>query len=428
MSDGRLQRVRAVELASPELSDALTGLSRQDTVYRRTVDVCDELADAVLAGADPAELTRVLATHVGKHTVLLDPGFVLRAESGGNDSVVRWDRSDVSIDRLLRALAVKRRPLRVPSVPGSRLDRGLLVTPIVVGDEVLGYLLVVDRPDDVEPDDVDLLTATYAATLFALTLAHERTTTELGQRHQRAVVDALVSGQFADADDATRKARLLGLVESELRIGVVRVKQAGAAGDVETIARRLATAMPDIVVAMHDPYVVLMLPESALTALRRSWQRFVKTTEGAATCGLSRNLAGPEQAPQGFRQAEQALDLGIRLGRTGQLVGYDDLGIYRLFADLDDLSVLWRFADDVLGSLVEYDDAHKADLVRTLSTYLRRHGGLRQVARDLHVHPNTVSYRARRIEQLTGLDLSDSDDRLVAHTAVKIVEAQRAGE
>ncbi|MBO0893248.1 MAG: helix-turn-helix domain-containing protein, partial [Acidimicrobiales bacterium] len=35
---------------------------------------------------------------------------------------------------------------------------------------------------------------------------------------------------------------------------------------------------------------------------------------------------------------------------------------------------------------------------------------------------NTVSYRLRRIESLSGLDLSDPDDRLVAHVALKIVE------
>ncbi|MPZ69158.1 MAG: hypothetical protein GEU71_06460, partial [Actinobacteria bacterium] len=42
------------------------------------------------------------------------------------------------------------------------------------------------------------------------------------------------------------------------------------------------------------------------------------------------------------------------------------------------------------------------------------------------IHPNTVAYRAQRIEQLTGLALSDPDDRLLAHAAVKIVEAHRA--
>lgn len=37
---------------------ALSGLSRQNSIYRRTMAVCDELADAALGGADPVRLTR----------------------------------------------------------------------------------------------------------------------------------------------------------------------------------------------------------------------------------------------------------------------------------------------------------------------------------------------------------------------------------
>lgn len=54
------------------------------------------------------------------------------------------------------------------------------------------------------------------------------------------------------------------------------------------------------------------------------------------------------------------------------------------------------------------------------------HGSLKQAARSLRPHPDTVAYRAQRIEQLTGLDLADPEDRLVAHVAVKIIEGQRS--
>jgi DNA-binding PucR family transcriptional regulator len=62
--------------------------------------------------------------------------------------------------------------------------------------------------------------------------------------------------------------------------------------------------------------------------------------------------------------------------------------------------------------------------VRTLSVYLRHHGSHKQSARILHLHTNTVAYRVARIEDITGLDLGDPDDRLIAHVAVKIIESQ----
>lgn len=424
----------------PELAEVLTGLSRQNSVYRRTIAVCDQLADTALKGVDPAELTRVFAELVGKRIVLMDQDFRARARSGGEDaSELEWDRADPSVDRLLRALRAQRRPMRVPYVPGSSWGQGCLVTPIVIGEDTLGYLLVVEEADDADPDDVDLLTATYAATLFALTLAHERTSTELGQRYLRTVVDSLVSGHFLDADDAREKARSLGLADSAVfRVCVVRRHDLarsdsgsyGLAGFLTALSARI----PQASATVRDFGVVAIVPEpdmappsatgrsSSADHWRGLWAEL--SEDGALTAGLSEPLDRPELAPTGFEQAEQAVDLGVRLGRGGELIDYHDLGIHRLLLRIGDIGQLWRFAEEVLGALLSYDAAHGGELVATLSVYLRNQSSPKQTARELRVHHNTVAYRAQRIETITGLDLSDADDRLLAQVAVTIVEAQ----
>jgi DNA-binding PucR family transcriptional regulator len=147
-----------------------------------------------------------------------------------------------------------------------------------------------------------------------------------------------------------------------------------------------------------------------------------------ATCGLSEQLDAPELVPRGVHQAGRAIDLGIRLGRTGQPVRYEELGIYRLLFTIGDMRQLMAFARDVLGPLVDYDTEHRTDLIRTLSAYLSHHGSHKQAARMLHLHTNTVAYRTQRIETITRLDLNDPDDRLVAHVAVKIIESQGTTE
>ena len=141
---------------------------------------------------------------------------------------------------------------------------------------------------------------------------------------------------------------------------------------------------------------------------------------GAArlTCGLSELTRLPEMAPQALRQAQHAIDLGIRLGRAGRAICYEDLGIYRLLLQVGDMHQLWQFAQDVLGPLIDYGARHKVDLVGTLSVYLNQHESLKQTARVL---------RIQRIEQLASLDLTNPDHRLSAHVATKIVESQRPG-
>jgi DNA-binding PucR family transcriptional regulator len=99
-------------------------------------------------------------------------------------------------------------------------------------------------------------------------------------------------------------------------------------------------------------------------------------------------------------------------------------GIYRLLCTIGDMQQLMGFARDVLGALLDYDAEHRTDLVHTLSMFLHHHGSHKRSARVLHLHTNTVAYRAARIRAITGLDLGDPDDRLVAHIAVKIIESQ----
>jgi purine catabolism regulator len=410
--------------------------------------VCDKVASAAVRGADTSELTRIFAQMARKTVVLLDPEFRPLAQAGSGealDAMQRWKPGDASMARLLHVLATERRPLRVPPVPGSALAYGCLAMPVIVGNAVLGYLLVLDETVT-EADDVDLIVTSYAATVFALTLAREQTSLELGLRYQGAIVDSLVSGHFLDSQDARRKARILGIADAQpYRVAVARLRgdqtlaTAGRARDhdlAEGLLTHLAGSLRCTAV-VRGPELVMILPEHepdgtqgrsvrvTSASLAPAIQQLAEQAGRAQlTCGLSEPTPLPELAPQALRQAEHAIDLGLRIGRAGQVISYEELGIYRLLLCIGEMRQLWQFAEDVLGPLIDYDARHKLDLIGTLSVYLSQHESLKQTARVLRVHVNTVSYRIQRIEKLTSLDLGDPDDRLSAHVATKIIESQ----
>jgi PucR C-terminal helix-turn-helix domain/GGDEF-like domain len=393
--------------------------------------VCDRVADAAVQGGDAAELTRIFAATAGKTVILLDPEFRPQAQAGSGASpgaIQRWEPEDASIASMLRLLAAERKPLRVPAMPGSALPYGCLALPVMVGDAVLAYLVVLDETVT-EADDVDLVIASYAATLFALTLAREQTSLELGQRYQGAILDALVSGHFLDSHDARRKVRSLGVADAEpYRVAVARVsasRPVSGPGQLderahadEALTRLAGSARCAAVI--RGPELVMLLPQHLLIPPQAAGNQL--------TFGLSEPTDRPELAPQALLQAQHAIDLGIRIGRAGQTISYSELGIYRLLLQIGNMHQLWQFAEDVLGPLIDYDARHKVDLVSTLSIYLNQHESLKQTARVLRVHVNTVSYRIQRIERLTSLDLANPDHRLSAHVAAKIIESRQATE
>ncbi|MEU8899231.1 helix-turn-helix domain-containing protein [Nocardia sp. NPDC048505] len=80
---------------------------------------------------------------------------------------------------------------------------------------------------------------------------------------------------------------------------------------------------------------------------------------------------------------------------------------------LDLLGARPELRDPRLTALAEHDSAHAANLVGSVEAYLRAHGDVRTAAQALRVHPNTLRYRIRRVEHLTGMSLAEPSDRLL---------------
>ncbi|WP_019929409.1 CdaR family transcriptional regulator [Nocardia sp. BMG111209] len=108
--------------------------------------------------------------------------------------------------------------------------------------------------------------------------------------------------------------------------------------------------------------------------------------------------AAAERIPEAADQAHELLDTVLRLGRSP--------GIYRL-ADLVLEYQVTRPGPglDRLGTLLDPLDDYP-DLMETLRCHLDNGLSRQRTARQLHVHANTVDYRLKRINELTGLDPS----------------------
>ena len=83
--------------------------------------------------------------------------------------------------------------------------------------------------------------------------------------------------------------------------------------------------------------------------------------------------------------------------------------------------------DPRIARLIEYDAAHDGSLVGSVGAFLDAHGNVRDAARRLGVHPNSLRYRVERAQQLTGLDLADPGDRLLAAVQLAVLRRPPGG-
>ncbi|MGW4245009.1 helix-turn-helix domain-containing protein [Nocardia sp. NPDC004722] len=138
----------------------------------------------------------------------------------------------------------------------------------------------------------------------------------------------------------------------------------------------------------------------------------------------------------GARQPEETLASAIGAAAAASTAARDDTAPVSLrVADIDSAVGLLtavpgglqrRFAERVLGPVLDYDRRHGAGLLDTLAVFLGCEGSWRQAADRMHLHLNTVRYRIGRIEELTGRDLGRIDDRLDLYLAVRTLSGQTA--
>jgi purine catabolism regulator len=94
------------------------------------------------------------------------------------------------------------------------------------------------------------------------------------------------------------------------------------------------------------------------------------------------------------------------------IADFASLGTYRLLLTLQEPDALRAFADSVLAALDRYDQEHDGELLPSLRAFLEHNARWEAAAAELYVHRHTLRYRVRKIEELTGRDLSSSHDRM----------------
>jgi DNA-binding PucR family transcriptional regulator len=106
--------------------------------------------------------------------------------------------------------------------------------------------------------------------------------------------------------------------------------------------------------------------------------------------------------------------------RRDRVVSLDSIGAYRLLLQVKRPQELQCFAESMLGTVHAYDRQHQTKLGATLHAYMAHRCNVAVTGKALHVHPNTVAYRLRRIEALLDIDLSDPQAMLHLQLALMI--------
>ena len=422
-------------------------LDRENAALRELVTVYRYLSGLALQDADLAGVVRLIsdrtAATVAVVTQLMD---VLTASAPGEPAEkaaadVREYVVHPRLGQVLRASRLSQRALRLPKVGGMP---AIIVAPILVGDEVPSYLITIDPAENIFGEDMSLLVTEHAATICGVILGRERVVAAAARRVRDDLVEGLLLGRGRDSADADRWAAHLGY-DAGREHNVVTIAfdlpasalPAASRGDAaaqrqriwESIEHFVATRAPEAIVSARESEVVVVTaaPMDARQLAAACLARLAELFPSAKiVIGIGGTCRDPREVARSYAQAQRTTATLRRLGRAGTpraVSAFGDLGILRLLLQVPDLAELSSFATDVLGKLSMHELEHKSEYLTTLACYFRENNSPQRASRILHVHPNTVAYRVKRIEEITGLRLDNYTDRLIAQVALEILDA-----
>ena len=417
-------------------------LDRENAALRELVTVYRHLSGLALQDADLAGVVRLIsdrtAATVAVLTQLMD---VLTAAAPGVTEEkaaadVREHMVHPRLGQVLRASRLSQRALRLPKVGGMP---AIIVAPVLVGDEVPSYLVTIDPPENLFGEDMSLLVTEHAATICGVILGRERVVAAAARRVRDDLVEGLLLGRGRDNADAGRWAAHLGYdpardhnvlaIAFDLPPSEAPDQGNGAAQRQriwESIEHFVATRAPEAIVSARESEVVVVTAapmearQLAAACLARLSELFPAAKVVIGIGGICRD---PRDVARSYAQAQRTTQTLRRLGRSGAVSAFGDLGILRLLLQVPDLAELRSFAADVLGKLSMHEHEHKSEYLTTLACYFRENNSPQRASRILHVHPNTVAYRVKRIEEITGLRLDNYTDRLIAQVALEILDS-----
>ncbi|WP_369212174.1 PucR family transcriptional regulator [Streptomyces flavofungini] len=307
-------------------------------------------------------------------------------------------------------------PVRIPPTPEAGVLRGRICLPVRHRGFALGYVWLLD--DEPGPSDRQLAAAMEVAARIGALLADEAQAGADLTREFQAVLTAERGWQRDMAVAALRTA--LGPRAENLH-AVVCVAPWPSADPEETPAAR---TVPGAAAVCTVPWgttgqslaaLVRLRSADALSPAHTAASRLVETARGAAgsaAAGIAGARQGLEDLGAAWWEASGAARAALAEQRFAPVARWSDVGPYRLLTALPPEAR----HDPVGGQLLS--PAHR-ELARTAEVFLDCAGQAGRTAAELRIHRQTLYYRLSRVEQLTGLDLDDGEDRLLLHMVLK---------
>lgn len=295
--------------------------------------------------------------------------------------------------------------------------------PVGAGATVLGFLCA--PADDLGPQERQGLE--QAARVVAVHMLRERAVMQAQYRLRGEFLDELLSADERSRREVVVRGSYIG-VDLTKPVAVLFFVSEGDADedDRDKLGQTMLELAPTCLMAARFGGGVILAPGKDPKPFADQLADRLAARRMTVTIGYAPEPVDVDGIADALAEARRAVRGARALGRTGEVVSRDALGVYGILL-LEEGGELVTFAERVLAPLLDYDTRQNANLVETLDVYLDCGGNVTEAARRLILHVNSLYYRLGRIRELGDYDLDDAETRFELQLALRALRAARHG-
>ena len=397
-------------------------VNEQYDVLRRDAEIHERLERLVIEGRGLDAVVGAIAGAAGGTAVVHDAtgSEVARDPNGGALDPTALDALSDEVARRGASASVG------PFEPGHPELAGAISVPVPGrrGGSPVAWLTVAGNGRPLA--EFERLLARHAAMAVALELMRERVVRETERRLAGNVLAEALGGRL-DADELGGRLRPFGVGERAALLLFELDDPGSAEGPLEAA---LATAGSAGLVATTSAgsreFLCAVIDGSESDPVAIADQ----TRQALARGGDSVRVAASRVMPaaslrRGFHEARCALEataIGNGNGAPPEVATHEDLGAFTLLLSLQDDDALRLYSDGILDPIERTEGDYGDELLRSLEAFIEQNGNWERAARELYCHRHTLRYRIRKVEELTGRDLSRANDRIEFWLALQAKE------
>ena len=439
-----------IEYSIP-LSDIMMGafkeiLNKQASLLERLEKVHERLMESMLKGSGLENIVNILQENV-KNPVVLSLSFSNEVfKNIGEKSKHLEKEFDKEIRSFYesRNMQSKLRQLIEDKVliEGRYIKR--MIMPIVIRNQIYGHLFFWGIETPLGGFDLSILES--ASTTISLFISQHLSIKEVEIRYSSEYFEDLISLDLNRKKKALDRAKFFNLNKNDYYIvEVLSFKEEGVnkefeddlnymqefsnpiVNNIESLMKRsdlkgiVSTKGHGIQILLNFKNkektmdIIDVLNEKLLEIILK------RKKDIELKIGVGRLYKELENVDKSFQDAIRAVRIGKVISEKN-IIYYDELGIFKILSQDFLNDELEDFYDTTLKKLVDYDLKKSTELVETLTSFFKNSGNLTRISEELFTHYNTVLYRIKRIEEITGVNLNNPSERLNLEIAIKIKE------